>query len=205
MNFEKCSIQNYASGVDTFFNKKDIHLFGIRYSSKKKKCNKRAAAALFSAVYRAPHFHTIPEGAPSCKDCGAFPVKTVFRRIAARRKKCRNTLPAQILRQTIKVRAQSILISVAFFLTYVYCTCQVYSIRIQYFSIHVHFNETHTRVSMWGGVYYLARALRMHTSVLHTHTLHNVVLYLSYISMYHISLNKLPGVYFLQAPVDPGV
>ena len=44
----------------------------IRYTSK------RAAAALISAAYRAPHFHAIPESALSCKapqslDCDAFP------------------------------------------------------------------------------------------------------------------------------------
>ena len=78
------------------------------------------------------HFYAIPESALSCKatqslDCGTFPMKTLC--ISPIRgmfgKKHRNTLPAQIQRQTIKVwhvsyqnAAQSILISVALFLTY---------------------------------------------------------------------------------------
>ena len=68
------------------------------------------------------------------KDCSGFPMKTrrfspnygALAKITARlAKSTANTLPAQIQRQTIKVRrvsyqnaVQSILISVAFFLTY---------------------------------------------------------------------------------------
>ena len=110
---------------------------------RQKECNKRAAAALVArrTVHRAyppcaPHFHVILESAPSCKapQSRRFSRENAAhfaesRRVGKNRgtfgKKRRSTLPAQIQRKTIKVRrisyqnaAQSILIRVAFFLTY---------------------------------------------------------------------------------------
>ena len=118
----------------------NIVFFPCNYGVHQKECNKCTSAALISVAYRAPRLSfcvhrtlTLSLKVPSCKtpqslDCGAFPVK--MRHVGKNRGvwqkvPCRNTLPAQIQRQTIKVRrisyqkvAHKFVISVAFFLTY---------------------------------------------------------------------------------------
>ena len=123
------------------------------YSIRLKECNKHVVAALISVAYRAPHLSLCvrrtltlflkvrrlvklrnPRIAALFQGLWHFCRENVVRFTELRRvgknhgsfgKKCRNTLPAQIQRQTIKVRrisyqkaARKFLISVAFFLTY---------------------------------------------------------------------------------------